>query len=179
MQTRNADGLIPAGRSSAFSGGVTGLLVGLVAALSLSGCAGMNSTPYPANPDVASSGRAYSDNTYSGFGVVRSIERVQAEKGGIGGTGVGLGTLAGAVIGGVVGNQVGAGRGNTVATVAGVAGGAYVGHELEGRQAATAEAYRITVRMENGENQVLTQSSNNGLRVGDRVRLDNGKLERY
>jgi outer membrane lipoprotein SlyB len=171
MQMKNAYGV--------FFNGLSGLLVGMLAALSLSACSGMNSTPYPANPDVASSGRAYPDSPYSGVGVVHSIERVQPEKGGLGGTGIGLGTLAGAVIGGVVGNQVGAGRGKTVATVAGVAGGAYVGHELEGRQAATAEAYRITVRMENGENQVLTQSVNTGFRVGDRVRLNNGKLERY
>jgi outer membrane lipoprotein SlyB len=164
MQTRNAYGVFSGGLSGALSGGLSGLLVGMLAALSLSACSGMNSTPYPVNPDVARSGSAYPESPYSGVGVVQSVERVQPGKGGIGG---------------VVGNQIGAGRGNTVATVAGVAGGAYVGHEIDGRQAAAAEAYRITVRMENGENQVLTQSANMGFRVGDRVRLDNGKLERY
>jgi len=158
---------------------VFGMIFGMIAALSLSACSGMNSTAYPANPEVASSDRANPDSVYSGVGVVHSVERVPAGKGGIGGSGIGLGTIAGAVIGGVVGNQIGAGRGNTVATVAGVAGGAYVGHEIDGRQVATADAYRITVRMENGEDQVLTQSSNTGVRVGDRVRLDNGKLQRY
>lgn len=179
MQMKNAYGVISGGLSVALFGRLSGLLVGMLAALSLSACSGMNSTPYPANPDVARSGSAYPESPYSGVGVVQSVERVQPGKGGIGGSGIGLGTLAGAVIGGVVGNQIGAGRGNTVATVAGVAGGAYVGHEIDGRQAAAAEAYRITVRMENGENQVLTQSANTGFRVGDRVRLDDGKLERY
>ena len=151
-----------------------GAVFGMIAVLTLGACTNMNTTPYPPNPGVASSGYGY-----SGYGVVQSIELVQQENNGIGGSGVGLGTLAGAVIGGVVGNQVGAGRGNTVATVAGVAGGAYVGHELENRNAQRIDAHRITLRMEDGSTQVLMQNANSGFRVGDRVRLDNGNLQRY
>ena len=149
-----------------------GSVLGIIAALILGGCQNMNTTPYPSNPDVARSG-----NTYPLYGVVRSIELVQQENQGIAGSGVGLGTIAGAVIGGVVGNQVGAGRGNAVATVAGAAGGAYVGHELEKRQ--QTDAYKITVRLENGSYQSLVQSTSTGFRVGDRVRLVNGDLQRY
>lgn len=126
-----------------------GVLIGMFAALSLEACSRMNSTPYPASPEAASAG-----NLYSGLGVVQSVELVQSGK-------TGLGAVAG--------NQVGARRANTVAG----------GTESVGRQVAAADAYRITVRMENSENQVLTQSTNAGFRAGDRVRLDNGKLQRY
>jgi outer membrane lipoprotein SlyB len=61
----------------------------------------------------------------NGTGTIQSIEVVPRKQG------LGLGTLAGAAIGGIVGNQVGGGTGRTVATVAGAAGGAYVGHEIE------------------------------------------------
>jgi outer membrane lipoprotein SlyB len=149
-------------------------LLAVIAALTLAACANTGSTPYPSNPNVASRGSAYSD-----YGVVQSIELVAQENSGIAGSGIGLGTVAGAVVGGVLGHQVGSGRGNTAATVAGTAGGAYVGHELEKRQQQKSDAYRITVRMDDGSYQTLTQDSNHGFRVGDRVRFENGTLQRY
>jgi uncharacterized protein YcfJ len=45
---------------------------------------------------------------------------------------VGIG--AGALIGGLVGNQIGGGRGKTLATVAGAIGGGIVGNEIANRQ---------------------------------------------
>ena len=100
---------------------------------------------------------------------------------GIGGSGIGIGTIAGAVVGGIVGNQVGSGRGNTAATVAGVAGGAYVGHEIDKRQQhpATSDVYQFRIRMDNGSHQTLTQTMSADIRVGDRVQIDNGVLRRY
>jgi outer membrane lipoprotein SlyB len=115
----------------------------------------------------------------SGYGVVQSIELVKQGDDGIAGSGIGLGTIAGAVVGGVVGNQVGSGRGNTAATVIGAAGGAYIGHELENRQQQKPDAHKVTIRLEDGSYQAVTQSTNAGLRVGDRVRMENGVLQRY
>lgn len=43
----------------------------------------------------------------------------------------GVGAIGGAVVGGLLGNQVGHGRGRTLATVAGALGGGYVGNRLE------------------------------------------------
>jgi len=146
---------------------------GLLAALALAGCAGMDSPPNAPYGSAASQ-----SNAYTGYGVVQSIELVRQENSGNTGSSVGLGTIAGAVVGGIVGNQVGAGRGNTVATVAGAAGGAYVGHELENRKTQTTDAYKITVRMEDGSYQSLIQNSNGNLRVGDRVRVENGAVRR-
>lgn len=41
------------------------------------------------------------------------------------------------------------------------------------------DAYRITARMDDGAFQMLTKHSSAGLRVGDRVRYQNGDLQRY
>ncbi len=75
--------------------------------------------------------------------------------------------------------EVGSGKGNTAATVIGAAGGAYVGHELENRNQQQADAYRVTVRMEDGSNQTLMQNTSDDIRVGDRVRIENGVARRY
>ena len=147
-------------------------VVGLFFALFLGACA--NTVPYPSNPEVTAS-----RNAQAGYGVVQSIELVQQENNGIAGSGIGLGTIAGAVIGGVLGNQVGAGRGNAVATVAGAAGGAYVGHELENRQTQRVDVHKITLRMSDGSYQTSMQNTTADFRVGDRVRFENGNLSRY
>ena len=59
------------------------------------------------------------------------------------------GAVIGGVAGGVLGHQVGSGRGNDVATVAGAAGGAYAGHQVEKNKNATT-TYEVVVKMENG-----------------------------
>ena len=93
------------------------------------------------------------------------------------GEGSGLGAVAGGVIGGILGNQVGGGTGKKVATVAGVAGGAYAGHQVEKSQKKTTR-YEITVRMNDGSLRTLTQDSVPGWRIGEPVRVENGVLMR-
>lgn len=160
-----------------------GAALGAAAILTLAGCGTMNDPFGTSSPASTNSGTASSSNAYSGYGVVQSIELVQQSTAstGIGGSGIGIGAIAGAVVGGVLGNQVGDGSGQTIATVAGAAGGAYVGDKIEkSRQQNTAtNAYRVTVRMDSGSYQTLTQNTNTGLRVGDRVRIDNGIAQRY
>ena len=147
-------------------------VVVVITTLTLAACASQNTAPYPPKLNLAQSG-----NAYVSYGVVQSIELIQSD--GATGNNIGLGTLAGAVVGGVLGNQVGGGRGNTAATVIGAAGGAYVGHQIENQPSQKADAYKITVRMEDGAYQAVTQDKHADLRVGDRVRLDNGVLQRY
>jgi outer membrane lipoprotein SlyB len=111
----------------------------------------------------------------TGFGVVQAIDVVPREQ-----AGIGLGTVAGAVVGGVLGNQVGSGTGRKAATVAGVAGGALAGHQMEKNTRAADDAYRVSVRMDNGSIQTLVQEQPPGVQVGERVRLDNGVIvERF
>lgn len=132
----------------------------LAAAALMSGCASTDSHPPSRSPTLA-------------YGVVDGIEAMRGNDGGIG-----AGAIIGGVVGGVVGNQVGRGTGNDVATVAGVVGGAVVGHQIEkgNRQA---DSYRVRVRLENGGDQTVTQQSIDDLRVGDRVRIENGRVSRY
>lgn len=87
----------------------------------------------------------------------------------------GLGAVAGGVIGGILGNQIGGGTGNKIATVAGVAGGAYAGHQIEKSRNKTMR-YEVDVRMGDGSIRTVSQDTTPAWRVGDRVRLDNGTL---
>lgn len=86
------------------------------------------------------------------------------------------GAVAGAVVGGLIGNQVGGGSGKTLATVAGVAGGAYVGKEIA--ENSERIKYRVTVRMDEGYEKTVTQNSVKSIRVGTRVRVRHGKAVR-
>ena len=89
----------------------------------------------------------------------------------------GAGAVVGGIVGGVLGHQVGSGRGNDAATVAGAVGGAVVGNEIEKRRN-DGERFRITVRFRDGRDSVFEQDSLNGIRVGDRVRVDGGQVVR-
>jgi outer membrane lipoprotein SlyB len=136
-------------------GSVLGSVLGMVSVLTLGACGTMNdpfntSGSGTANPATGSSGSAY-----SGYGEVDSIERVGQGNTGIGGSGIGLGTIAGA------------------------AAGAYVGHELENRQQKTTGTYKFTIRMDNGSYQTMMEDTDTGFRVGDRVRVEDGYLQRY
>jgi len=105
-------------------------------------------------------------------GTVTDVKTVKLE-----GEGSGLGAVAGGVLGGVLGNQVGGGRGRTVATVAGVAGGAYAGHQVEKKTKEKTE-YRVVVKMEDGSSRTFKYSSATSYRVGDNVKVLDGKLTR-
>lgn len=142
----------------------------------LAGCA---STPYqqqgqayPTQQSYPSQSQGYSTQ----YGVVDSIQVVQGNTN----TGPGLGTVAGAVVGGLLGNQVGGGGGRAAATVAGVVGGAVVGNKLENNQRAAGPGmYQIGVRLDNGTYVSVTQDSAADLGIGNRVRIDGGRVYRY
>jgi len=88
------------------------------------------------------------------------------------------GTVVGAIVGGLIGSQIGGGSGQTVATVAGVAGGAYAGNQIQ-RQRAAQETFRVTIRLNNGSFQTVTTDNIMDLRTGDRVRFDGNSIVRY
>ncbi|HSD62010.1 MAG TPA: glycine zipper 2TM domain-containing protein [Burkholderiales bacterium] len=106
----------------------------------------------------------------SNCGVIESIREVEVK-----GQGTGVGMAVGGVAGGLLGNQIGHGGGRTVATIAGAAGGAYVGNEVEKNQRSQ-NAYRITVRMEDGTYRTVTQRNAPGYGVGERVKLVDGAI---
>lgn len=88
----------------------------------------------------------------------------------------GLGVVGGAVVGGAIGNQVGAGRGKDLATVAGAVGGAVAGNEIEKRAKST-KSYAITVRLDDGSSRVINETSPPTWRPGDQVKVTNGAIQ--
>ncbi len=103
-------------------------------------------------------------------GKVTTVQMIQQE-----GEGTGLGAVAGGVVGGVLGNQIGRGTGRKIATVAGAAGGAYVGHQAEKSMKSTTR-WDVAVRMESGDTRMFSFDHEPIVRVGDYVKVRDGQL---
>ena len=133
----------------------------------LAGCAS-NSPPQgaysPAPPQADS----------ATYGTIDSIQVTHAAPGSSG-----AGAVAGGLVGALLGNQIGSGGGRTAATVAGAVGGAVVGNNVEKNRAQAQDAYQISVRLDNGDYRSVVQDNVNDLRVGNRVRVVDGRVYRY
>jgi outer membrane lipoprotein SlyB len=101
-------------------------------------------------------------------GVVQSVRFVEVK-----GQSSGVGMVAGGVLGGVLGHQIGSGRGNTVATIAGAAGGAYVGNEIE-KKKNTKGSWNVAIKMDSGQQRTFVYSNQPTVHDGDRVKLIDG-----
>ena len=104
--------------------------------------------------------------------VVEAINVVQVD-----GDGNYLGTIGGGVIGAAIGSQIGDGKGKTAAQIAGALGGAYIGRNIE-RNAKRTQHYEVVVRFANAGTQTVTYEQDPGLRVGEKVKVNNGVLAR-
>jgi outer membrane lipoprotein SlyB len=139
------------------------------------------------------------------YGRVRSIEREHARETGARRESRGGGAVAGAIIGGVIGNQIGrddaskrrgghrehgrddrgdgSGGGRAAATMIGAIGGALIGNAIEqgGRRetAGAGEVFHVLVRLEDRSERWFAFERLDGLRVGDHVRIENGRLQRW
>ena len=103
-------------------------------------------------------------------GVVQSVNAVQQK-----GQASGVGLIAGGVLGGVLGHQIGSGRGNTVATIAGAGLGAAAGNQVE-KNVNTKTSWNVAIRMDNGTLRTFYYSSPPTVVAGERVKLiDGGK----
>ena len=149
------------------------LIAATVAAVALlSGCASS-----PSYNNGGYNGGGYNNSAQSmGYGTIESIQVTNAENRTSGG-----GAVVGALVGALAGNQIGSGSGRTAATVAGGVGGAVVGNNIERNRNAGGgqEMYQVNVRMDNGEYRTVVQDSVYDLRVGNRVRLVDGRVYRY
>ena len=148
--------------------------VAVAAAALLSGCA--SSPSYNNGYANNAYDRGYSNSASMAYGVIESIQVTQAENRTSGG-----GAVVGALVGALAGNQIGSGSGRTAVTVAGGVGGAMVGNNIEKNRNAGGgqEMYQVNVRMDNGEYRTVVQDSVYDLRVGNRVRLVDGRVYRY
>ncbi|HAT31668.1 MAG TPA: hypothetical protein DCW29_12680 [Janthinobacterium sp.] len=102
-----------------------------------------------------------------------SVEAINVVQ--VNGEGNYLGTIGGGLIGGLLGSQVGKGNGRTAAEVVGALGGAYAGRNVE-RNANHTQHYEVIVRYANGGTQTVTYENEPSLRVGDKVRVNDGVL---
>jgi outer membrane lipoprotein SlyB len=109
------------------------------------------------------------------YGYVEAVEVAPGEQRS---SGPGIGAIGGAIAGGVLGNQVGSGTGRAAATVGGAVAGGVIGHQVEQHMKGpqTATSYRFRVRMDDGSYQTFTQERHDNIRVGDRVRVENGQV---
>ena len=80
-----------------------------------------------------------------------------------------------ASLGGVLGHQIGSGRGNTVATIAGAGVGAYAGNQVE-KNVKKKSYWAVTLRMDSGATRNFTYTNKPAVHEGERVKLvDGGK----
>jgi outer membrane lipoprotein SlyB len=141
-------------------------LLALVPALALvSGCgAGLRRS------EAVAQAPGNSSSEVTAYGRVSDIDVVDGKSSGAGGL------VLGAVLGGVIGHQIGSGTGRDVATGLGAVGGALIGRQIQKRN--ETDLYRVTVRLDNGTQRSFDYQRIDDLKVGDRVRIDDGQIVR-
>lgn len=86
------------------------------------------------------------------------------------------GAIVGGVAGAVVGNALSGGR--DAATVLGGAAGAAIGSQVGKPATVGSSVYRVTIRTDAGVHRTYDVPATGDLRVGDRVRVENGVIYR-
>ena len=118
----------------------------------------------------------YPQGTYSQVARTGTVERIEVvnrkDPNNI------FGTVVGGIVGGLIGHQIGGGSGQTAATIIGAAGGAYAGNQIQQRQRADHESFRVTVRFDDGTYQTIEEKNFVDLRTGDRVRVEGNTITR-
>ncbi|HSQ03191.1 MAG TPA: glycine zipper 2TM domain-containing protein [Burkholderiales bacterium] len=124
----------------------------------------------PVRVAAAKPARSAAAHVCSECGTVSDIRVIEQK-----GEGSGLGAVAGGVVGGLLGNQVGGGNGRTIATVAGAAGGAFAGHQVEKKMKSTTH-YEVSVRMDDGAIRHFNYEAQPQFQPGDKVKVVDGRL---
>ena len=73
---------------------------------------------------------------------------------------------------------MGGGTGKTVTTIAGAAGGAYVGHELDKQRRTDDHVYKVSIRMDDGTIQSFAQEAEPIVKQGDKVKISRGVVSK-
>jgi outer membrane lipoprotein SlyB len=101
--------------------------------------------------------------------VVESVREVREP-----GEAKGVGAVAGGVVGGVLGHKLG--KKKPLVTVAGAAGGAIAGHQIE-KHARGEKHWEVGVRLDDGSQRTLSSEFEPAWRAGDRVRVVDNRLQ--
>ncbi len=150
------------------------LVAAVAAGLALGGCV---TAPYGNGGNY---NRGYQGQQQGGYGnrngrcqtcgVVQDVQQVYTD--GSSGNGGTLGAIIGAVAGGVLGNTIGKGDGRKATTVVGAVAGGVVGNQIGKRNDGSSAAWRIVVRLDNGQYATVTQREDPGVRNGDYVEVN-------
>jgi len=105
-------------------------------------------------------------------GVVQAIRPVERP-----GSAGYAGAITGGVLGAIVGDKVGRGEGRRFARILGALGGAFAGREIE-RANTRRTSYEVALRLDSGEQRMLHFEGPPPVKVGDRVRLARGGVQR-
>lgn len=159
------------------------IVTGGIAAATLAACS--TTTTYPVSTVPVTTAPTYvvpaANMPVAGveFGRVTNIEYMPVGTTHSNNSGV-LGAIVGGVAGAALGNQIGGGSGRTAATVLGGVAGAVMGSQIARNQsgATTMPGYRVTVQTDHGNMRTYEVTSTGDLRIGDRVRVDNGVIYR-
>lgn len=166
-------------------------LLTAASAVTLSAVLAACGTPDPYGPNnypvsSASQAATYPYGTYPGqpvaaveYGRVMNVSLISAGTGPAPTTRSAAGGVIGAIVGGLLGNQIGSGSGRAAATVLGAGVGAVAGAQA-GRAMPSHNAaypvYRVTVQTDQGIVRTYDVNATADLRVGDRVRVENGVI---
>ncbi len=90
---------------------------------------------------------------------------------------IGAGAVLGAIIGGVAGSQINTRDHETAAIAAGAVAGGVIGHQIQKNNQKQKKGYQFDVRLDDGRWAQVTQLEKNGLRVGDRVIIQDHQLQ--
>ncbi len=93
------------------------------------------------------------------------------------GEGSPVGMIAGGVVGGLLGHQVGGGTGKDLATIAGAAGGAYAGREVE-KRVTKKTVWVVKVNFGAAGTHAYEFAQDPGFRVGDTVKKSGNSVAR-
>lgn len=162
---------------------LTTVLAGGLAALSLAACSTTPMGPYGSTtyPTTTTAYPAAGQYPVAGteYGRILNIEYMPAGTAAPRSNSI-LGAVVGGLAGAALGSTIGGGSGRTAATVLGGVAGAAVGNQIARNQqgVTTAPGYRITMQSDQGVIRTFEVPATGDLRVGDRVRVDNGVIYR-
>jgi len=160
---------------------LSALVAGGVAAAMLAACSSYPVAQQNTYPGYPSASGPVSSYPVAGteYGRIVNIEYMPAGTAAPASNNI-LGAVVGGLAGAAIGSQIGGGTGRTAATVLGGVAGAAIGNQIARNQqgVTTAPGYRITMQTDQGGMRTYEVPATGDLRVGDRVRVDNGVIYR-
>ena len=160
---------------------LSALVAGGVAAAMLAACSSYPVAQQSTYPGYPSASGPVSSYPVAGveYGRIVNIEYMPVGTAAPQSTNI-LGAVVGGLAGAAIGSQIGGGTGRTAATVLGGVAGAAIGNQIARNQqgVTTAPGYRITMQTDSGMMRTYEVPATGDLRVGDRVRVDNGVIYR-